>query len=81
MSAVTVTRLIRVAYGDYELKTMRPGTVMEVQCKPVEKQQNKGPLQKFRKRNQSKNESGYKNDDYGSDTASPVQWVTFKRNF
>ena len=76
MEIVTVTRLVRISYGDYELKTMRPGMVMEVQCKPVETQRNKGPLQK-----QTMEKRTSRDADGEEGSASPVQWVTYKRNF
>jgi hypothetical protein len=43
-SSVRVTRLIRIAYGDYQLQTIPPGLAIEVPVKPVLKQRNRGPL-------------------------------------
>ena len=41
---MTVTRLIRVSYGDYTLHSIPPGMAIEVPYKPVKKQKAKGPL-------------------------------------
>jgi pseudouridine synthase len=41
---VTVTRLIRIRYGDYTLDTIPPGLAIEVPVKPIESQRHKGPL-------------------------------------
>ena len=68
---VTVTRLIRVAYGDYDLKKMRPGMALEIACKPIEKQHRKGPLSS-RKRPTKAN--------IAADDASSVEWVSYKQN-
>eukprot|EP00429_Kryptoperidinium_foliaceum_P007019 CAMPEP_0176005810 /NCGR_PEP_ID=MMETSP0120_2-20121206/2398_1 /TAXON_ID=160619 /ORGANISM="Kryptoperidinium foliaceum, Strain CCMP 1326" /LENGTH=354 /DNA_ID=CAMNT_0017338529 /DNA_START=150 /DNA_END=1211 /DNA_ORIENTATION=- len=40
----TVTRLIRIQYGDYTLQTIPPGMAIEVPFKPLAKQKAKGPL-------------------------------------
>jgi len=44
MNKVTVTRLIRIAYGDYVLRTIPPGMAIEVPYKPVETQKARGAL-------------------------------------
>merc|ERR1712194_866380 len=41
---LSVTRLIRVAYGDYKLKTIPPGMALSVPYKPITQQKAKGSL-------------------------------------
>jgi 23S rRNA pseudouridine2605 synthase len=41
---LTVNRLIRIAYGDYQLQTIPPGMAIPVPTKPVLEQKRKGPL-------------------------------------
>jgi hypothetical protein len=71
---VTVTRLIRVSYGDYELQTIPPGMAVEVPCKPVANQRNKGSLIRKTKPREVKPVEEVSE-------ASPVQWVSYKRNY
>jgi len=66
---VTVTRLIRVAYGDYRLESIPPGMAIPVPYKSVTQQKAKGriggslsPKKKIHKKRE--------------DVASPVKWVT-----
>jgi hypothetical protein len=42
VSTVTVTRLIRISYGDYQLQTIPPGMAIEVPVKPVANQRRRG---------------------------------------
>ena len=49
---VTVTRLIRISYGDYELQTIPPGMAIEVPFRSVESQKAKGSLTPKKKRSQ-----------------------------
>mmetsp|Transcript_12482 Transcript_12482/g.29773 ORF Transcript_12482/g.29773 Transcript_12482/m.29773 type:complete len:352 (+) Transcript_12482:1-1056(+) len=46
---MSVTRLIRIAYGDYQLHSIPPGLAIPVPWKPVAKQKRKGSL--FKKKN------------------------------
>ena len=45
-ATVQVTRLIRTAYGDYQLQTIPPGMAIEVPVKPIVKQKHRGELWK-----------------------------------
>eukprot|EP00339_Tiarina_fusa_P028139 CAMPEP_0117054436 /NCGR_PEP_ID=MMETSP0472-20121206/37728_1 /TAXON_ID=693140 ORGANISM="Tiarina fusus, Strain LIS" /NCGR_SAMPLE_ID=MMETSP0472 /ASSEMBLY_ACC=CAM_ASM_000603 /LENGTH=147 /DNA_ID=CAMNT_0004770027 /DNA_START=66 /DNA_END=506 /DNA_ORIENTATION=- len=47
---VSVTRLIRISYGDYDLQTIPPGMAIEVPYKPIEAQKARGPLFKKKKK-------------------------------
>lgn len=60
----TVSRLIRISYGDYELQTIPPGMAIEVPVKPLEQQKRRGSLfpNKTRK-------------DASKTAAEPVQWI------
>ena len=62
-----VNRLIRVAYGDYKLDTIPAGMAIEVPFKPLETQDNKGPL--FKAKPDSKPEVPLEQE------TSPIQWV------
>ena len=62
---VTVTRLIRISYGDYELQTIPPGMAIEVPFRSVESQKAKGSLTPKKKRYQRKVEP----------SASAVRWI------
>lgn len=44
LPAVSVTRLIRISYGDYQLHSIPPGLAIPVPWKPVAKQKRKGSL-------------------------------------
>lgn len=41
---VTVTRLIRIRYGDYTLQTIPPGMAIEVPYKPIHRQKARGAV-------------------------------------
>jgi 23S rRNA pseudouridine2605 synthase len=61
---LTVSRLIRTSYGDYQLKDVPPGMVMEVAVKPTKSHRRKGPLkEKLIRRPEKKS------------TNTPVEWV------
>jgi 23S rRNA pseudouridine2605 synthase len=64
---LTVNRLIRVSYGDYDLNTIPQGLAVPVPYKPIDNQRNKGALfpKKTRKEETKKVE----------ESASQVQWV------
>lgn len=62
---VTVTRLIRIRYGDYSLQTIPPGMAIEVPYKPIHKQQARGPLAPIRKPTMEKEE----------ESPGDVRWV------
>lgn len=67
---VTVSRLIRTSYGDYDLNTIPPGMAIEVPVKQLDQQKKKGRIQTStikKKHNQNDNES--------EGQASPVQWI------
>ena len=66
--AVKVTRLIRTAYGDYQLQTIPPGMAIEVPVKPVHKQKHRGPLWKPKPEN-------LKIRDGDEEKPLPVQWI------
>ena len=67
-NAVSVTRLIRTAYGDYKLNTIPPGMAIPVPYKPVTNQKAKGSLApRSPKKKKTKGEER---------VAQPVQWVT-----
>jgi mitochondrial translocator assembly and maintenance protein 41 len=69
LSLVTVTRLIRVSYGDYHLDTIPKGMAIPVPYKPVAKQRAKGSIadritsRKYHERIKK------------LDQVSPVKWV------
>mmetsp|Transcript_102539 Transcript_102539/g.208781 ORF Transcript_102539/g.208781 Transcript_102539/m.208781 type:complete len:109 (+) Transcript_102539:3-329(+) len=65
---VSVTRLIRVAYGDYKLDTIPPGMALPVPYKPVAQQRAKGSVAE---RSQQK-----KKKKTTEEVAPPVKWVT-----
>ena len=68
--AVTVTRLIRVAYGDYELQSIPPGMALSVPYKPIDKQKARGPIRFTQKQQSTKSKD---NDD--EEMASPIRWI------
>jgi 23S rRNA pseudouridine2605 synthase len=43
-TAVNVTRLIRISYGDYSLDTIPPGMALEVPIKPLDQHKKRGKL-------------------------------------
>jgi len=67
--SLNVSRLIRIAYGDYTLHTIPPGMAIPVPYKPIQHQKAKGSLRKPRpnRKNKKKPEE---------QVASPVKWVT-----
>lgn len=65
---LNVTRLIRVAYGDYDLNTIPPGLAIEVPVKVLLGQKKLGRLE-------PKKEQLKKKVNRGEDIASPVTWV------
>ena len=73
--AVTVTRLMRLSYGDYRLEKLPPGMVMEVPVIPVEKHKDSGPV--FAKSHRGSTKTRTNKDDESDQTESPkaVQWV------
>ncbi|GKZ00499.1 hypothetical protein MPSEU_001002300 [Mayamaea pseudoterrestris] len=66
-----VTRLIRIAYGDYQLQTIPPGMAVEVNVKPVKTQKNRGFL--FPKRRPAK--VAEKESQETDANKSTVRWV------
>jgi len=65
---LSVTRLIRIAYGDYKLDTIPPGMAIPVPYKPVTHQKAKGSLAARSPRK--------KENKRAEQIASPVKWVT-----
>jgi len=87
---VTVTRLIRISFGDYQLQTIPPGMALEVPVKDVAKQMHKGRLFQEKKRQQQQRHSNHKRNDTGKardskhnnnnpQEAPPIQWVRHYR--
>ena len=68
LDAVSVTRLIRIAYGDYKLNTIPPGMAIPVPYKSVTYQKAKGSL--------NSNPSPKRRNKKTEEIAPPVQWVT-----
>ena len=60
-----MTRLIRIAYGDYDLQSIPPGLAIQVPWKAVERQKARGRLfsKPTRKTRRKKTE------------AAPISWV------
>jgi translocator assembly and maintenance protein 41 len=65
---VTVTRLIRISYGDYKLDTIPKGMAIPVPYKPVASQKAKGSLHEQRPQRISTTKN--------SEKASPITWVS-----
>ena len=70
---VTVTRLIRISYGDYELHNIPRGLAIEVPYKPIEKQKSKGSLFSNDDKRRRQERKRRQNDER---KASPIKWVT-----
>ena len=64
-----VTRLIRISYGDYELKTIPPGMALEVPVKDLLGHRRRGSLE------QRKQFRPKESKDIGEVAASPVKWI------
>lgn len=73
---MTVTRLIRIAYGDYKLDTIPKGMAIPVPYRPVATQKAKGEIQEKggRKKTNRREQRGGRNNKLGK--ASPVKWVS-----
>ena len=78
---VQVTRLIRTAYGDYQLQTIPPGMAIEVPVKPIVKQKHRGELWKTGKVTASQRRQQQHQDirpplsAEEEERAQPVQWI------
>lgn len=70
---MTVTRLIRIAYGDYNLQNIPRGLAIEVPYKPIEKQKSKGSL---RHNNELQRKRQQRQQRQREKKASPIQWIT-----
>lgn len=68
VASVTVTRLIRISYGDYTLQTIPPGIAIPVPYKPVKQQKARGPL--LQKPAQQR-----KGKSFGESDAAYVRWI------
>jgi 23S rRNA pseudouridine2605 synthase len=75
---VTVTRLFRISFGDYQLQTIPPGMAIEVPIKDLDKQLHKGPLFS-RQKNKTKKTQTAADKEEDTDRASPIQWVRHYR--
>ena len=74
LRVVTVTRLIRVSYGDYQLQTIPRGMAIEVPVKALKDQMRKGPL--FAPRNKKRDGAAAGTTTTRKDQqASPVRWI------
>lgn len=75
---VSVTRLVRIAYGDYQLDTIPPGLAIEVPIKPIERQKRKGSI--FRRPPDVEGGSMLKNTKRRdpSEHNSSVQWMHYR---
>ncbi|CAB9502011.1 Ribosomal large subunit pseudouridine synthase B [Seminavis robusta] len=73
---LTVTRLIRISFGDYQLQTIPPGMAVEVPLKDLNKQVHKGPLFGNRR---NRNRIAKKTPKQEEPKASPVQWIRHYR--
>lgn len=71
-TAVTVTRLIRISYGDYHLQKLPAGLAVEFPPIPAAAHKRSGPVAK--KKRVPKKEP--KNGDEEGD-ASPIQWIKY----
>jgi hypothetical protein len=67
---VSVTRLIRISYGDYELESIPPGMALEVPVIPLEKHKRRGKLVTEYEKTKAKAPA-----TTPSNEAAPVQWV------
>lgn len=67
---LTVSRLIRIQYGDYHLNTIPPGLAIPIPYKSVIHQKAKGQLSELRKKKKTNNKVKT------IPTASPVKWVS-----
>jgi hypothetical protein len=76
LSTVTVTRLIRIAYGDYKLDTIPPGMAIPVPYKPVATQKAKGSLVGERREQISSARGKHNSRSRERKSAAPVTWVT-----
>mmetsp|Transcript_27713 Transcript_27713/g.65097 ORF Transcript_27713/g.65097 Transcript_27713/m.65097 type:complete len:411 (-) Transcript_27713:4370-5602(-) len=70
---LSVTRLIRTAYGDYKLESIPPGMALPVPYKAIAKQRARGPLEsQLPNRKTNRNQRRRQ----GEERAAPVKWVT-----
>ena len=71
---LTVTRLIRIQYGDYKLDTIPAGMAIPVPYKSVSYQKAKGQL--YIPSNKNKNTGTDNKDKKKTQTATPVKWIS-----
>ncbi len=72
---LTVTRLIRTSFGDYQLETIPPGMAIEVPVKPLESQKLRGKLETQKMVKNRKTQHGGSSKAHQQERASPVQWI------
>ena len=75
IASVKVTRLIRTAYGDYDLNTIPPGMAIEVPVKPLEKQKKRGRVVRRINDKAKINRRAYSDAEGKVDERATVQWV------
>jgi len=68
---VNVTRLVRIAFGDYILHSIPPGMAIEVPIKPLENHKNRGKIESRPSKRKDKLRSKLVNEA----RAAPVQWI------
>ena len=73
-NTVNVTRLIRIAYGDYDLQTIPPGMAMEIPIKPLDLHKRRGNLVTTTTNN-SKSKPKALSPSAKEEKSTPVQWV------
>ena len=76
-----VTRLIRIAFGDYDLNTIPPGMAIEVPVKSLESQKKRGALTDVSGRSggNAQKKDDRLNDGRDSDSAAPsVEWIRYQ---
>jgi len=71
---LNVTRLIRIAYGDYDLQTIPPGMAMEIPIKPLDLHKRRGNLVTTTTNN-SKSKPKALSPSAKEEKSTPVQWV------
>ena len=69
---LTVSRLIRISFGDYDLNTIPPGMAIEVPVKDIEKQKKKGQLMK---KYRSKSHARHDRVKIEGEVVQPIQWI------
>lgn len=74
---LTVTRLIRTSFGDYQLQTIPPGMALEVPLKELKKQMHKGAI--FSRKSSKNVEKKRQTTREKNSSATPIQWIRHHR--